>query len=45
MKLTCCLVAFMLLLAGSVDMVRSHSPLCPGSGDCIALPDIQWAAL
>lgn len=49
MKLSCYAVALVVLLGGSVQMVRTHlntSELvfCPDLIGCIPVPQIQWAA-
>jgi hypothetical protein len=49
MKLSCYVVALVVLLAGSVQMVRAQrnasQPLfCPDLVGCVPVTDIQWAA-
>ena len=49
MKLSCYAVALVVLLGGSVQMVRTHmnavQPLfCPDLVGCIPSPQIQWTA-
>jgi hypothetical protein len=49
MKLSCYAVALVVLLGGSVQMVRTHlsasqSIFCPEQNGCIPGPDIQWMA-
>jgi hypothetical protein len=49
MKLTCYAVALIVLLAGSVQMVRTHSSgsqlvFCPELVGCVPVTDIQWVA-
>ncbi len=49
MKLTCYAVALVVLLGGSVQMVRTHlntSQLvfCPDLLGCVPVTDVQWVA-
>ena len=49
MKLTCYAVALVVLLGGSVQMVRTHlntSQLvfCPDLVGCVPVTDVQWVA-
>jgi hypothetical protein len=49
MKLSCYVVALVVLLAGSVQMVRaqriaSQPVFCPDQTDCVPVNEVQWLA-
>ena len=49
MKLSCYVVALVVLLAGSVQMVRaqlsaSQPVFCPDLVGCVPVTDVQWVA-
>jgi hypothetical protein len=49
MKLSCYVVALVVLLAGSVQMVRaqrsaSQLVFCPDLTGCVPVTDVQWLA-